>query len=152
MWWLCPSSACWHTLSNSLDRPEEPFLYKYRLRFRFAVRRRGKKQRGGWKEKKKKWWHRERERGEWYGGRGWGDFCGWGNKKGNGVEWSGESDLPTLEFPDKEKTAVVLRWKRWRGLFVRRWSSPSNVFTSWSIVKWSWWSSRIPLFGEELST
>lgn len=28
------------------------------------------------------------------------------------TEWSGESDLPTLEFPDKEKTAVVSRWKR----------------------------------------
>lgn len=43
----------------------------------------------------------QREGGEWYGARGWGDFCGWGNIKGNGLERSGESDLPTLGFPDE---------------------------------------------------
>lgn len=68
-----------------------------------------------WWEKEARWMERrrggtekERAREEWYGERGWGDFCGWGNKKGN---WELESLIFNTRITEWIKYNCRSHWK-----------------------------------------
>lgn len=85
--WRACATAC---LSSNTPPPlgltrGKPSLCKYRLRFSSVVRGRRGEMDGNMEKGVA-----EREGEEWYRKRGWGGFCGWGNKRGN---QEAESDI-----------------------------------------------------------
>lgn len=76
-WAGCPHKHTYMLTHTSQTDPRKLALCKYRLRFRFVVSEREREREARWMESGR------RKGGSERSGRGWSDFCGWGNKRGN---------------------------------------------------------------------